>query len=144
MTTRRRRLLVLNQEFAGEWSRFLSPNPGADQVLARTLGRELLPFWAQARKSVVLTDIDLMAESDVAGNFDVKLTVPGHAEESLALQPVAALGNHHGLHNAGYSANQALFGDWALKIRKAGAPDWRSLKPDDIRHAYLLLTFRAT
>lgn len=54
------RLLVLNDDFASEWHRFLHPDPGTDQTLRFTLAREHAPFYARGKPNIHLTAVNLI------------------------------------------------------------------------------------
>jgi peptidoglycan hydrolase-like protein with peptidoglycan-binding domain len=136
------RLFVLNHEFGSAWQRFLNPNEGADQVLTFTLEREHLPFYARGKTNIHLTRVDLIVESPETGNFDVKLKVPGAATASdEVMAPEATFGDRQHL---GFAASTALLGEWQMQIKKATDGDFKSLKPEDIRNAYLVLGFKTS
>jgi hypothetical protein len=137
------RLLVLNHEFGSAWHRFLHPDGGTDQTLSFTLGHEHLPFYARG-KNITLTKVDLIVESPETGSFAVKLKVPGAAAASdEAMDPDAAYGGRQHLAKAfPNAANAPLLGEWQIQIRKAADTDFRSLEPEDVRNAYLVLGFK--
>jgi len=139
-----RRLLVLNHEFGTAWQRFLHPDEGADQTLSFTLGREHLPFYARG-KNINLTKVDLIVESPETGSFAVKLKVPGAAAASDgAMNPDPAYGGRQHLAKSGFAANAPLLGDWQIQIKKAADADFKSLEPDDVQNAYLVLGFKTS
>jgi hypothetical protein len=137
------RLLVLNQDFATEWHRFLKAAPGTDQVLAVKLGREHLPFYARGKTNIKLKHVDLIAESTATVDFDVKLTVPGGTTSDETLATCPSYGRHYFGHG-GFAPATDVLGDWTLQIRLQGAADWRSLAADTNRNIYLVLGFQAT
>lgn len=137
------RLMVLNQEFSTEWHRFLHPDDGADQTLSFTLGREHLPFYARGKTTINLTKVDLIVESMDAGNFAVKLKIPGAAAASdEALDVDAVYGGRQHLAKGGFAANAPLLGQWQFQIKKAAAANFKLLKPEDVQNAYLVLGFK--
>ncbi|WP_308636277.1 Tc toxin subunit A-related protein [Paenibacillus silvisoli] len=140
------RLFVLNHEMATAWQRFLHPTEdGGDQTLTIALGQEHLPFYARGKANINLTKVDLVVESRIVGNFELKLHVPGAAAAFDALmEPDAAYGNRQHLSKSGFAANAPLLGEWKFQLRKEGAADFKSLKPEDIRNAYLILGFKTS
>ena len=138
------RLLVLNQEFSTAWHRFLHPEGGTDQILSFTLGLEHLPFYARG-KNIALTKVDLIVESPETGSFDVKLKVPGAATASdETLDPKPAYGGRQHLAKSSFAANAPLLGEWQIQIKKAADGDFKSLEPEDVQNAYLVLGFKTS
>ncbi len=139
------RLLALNRELSTEWHRFLHPDGGADQTLSFTLGLEHLPFYARGKTHINLTTVDLIVESPETGSFDVALKVPGAATASDgALDPNPAYGNRQHLARSGFPAIAPLLGQWEIKIRKSADETFRSLRPEDIQNAYMVLGFKTS
>lgn len=138
------RLLDLKSEFASEWYRFLSPGPGVDQVLTLTIGPEHLPFYARSR-TVALSAIDLFVASSHGGSFDAVIQGPGvaAAPPSDSVAPDPAYGNVHHLAKS-FPVPAALLGSWTILLKKDAAGDFRSLAPDDLADAYLILRFTAS
>jgi hypothetical protein len=136
------RLFVLDEEFASEWQRFLTPPPNTDQELTITLERRHLPFRARAATNVKITRLDLVAESDVAGSYDVNLKFAGPSPATD--QVMTRLGGPNEAHHLivdPVTPPANLLGPLTLKIRRTGAADFRSLPVDDLREVYLLLAF---
>lgn len=140
------RLFVLNHEMATAWQRFLHPTEeGGDQTLTIALGQEHLPFYARGKTNINLTKVDLVVESSISGNFELKLQVPGAVQESDGLiEPDTIYGNRQHFGKSGFAANAPLLGEWKFQLRKEGAADFKSLKPEDIRNAYLILGFKTS
>ncbi len=136
------RLFDLKSEFASEWFRFLTPGPGADQVLAFTIGREHLPFYARAR-NVTLSGLDLFVASPIAGSFDLAVRSPGAAAQppAVKLDPDPTLDGVHHRHVAFNNAD--LLGDWTIQLRDEAAADFRSLVAENVGAAYLVVRFDA-
>jgi hypothetical protein len=136
-------LLVLNHQFGSAWQRFLHPNEGAEQLLAFTLGREHLPFYAQNPAiTITLTGLDLIVESPETGAFDVKLTTPGATASDEIMDSEDAFGGRQHLGKTSFTPSAHLLGDWVIQIKKAADGDFKSLKPEDIRNAYLVVGFK--
>ena len=136
------RLFVLNHEFGSEWQRFLSPQPNTDQVLAFTLEKKHLPFRARAATNVKITRLELVVESTYANSFVAELTLPGQAP--LVNQPLTRIGGAgtpHKLPIDPVAPPVNLLGQVPVKIRRDTAADFRSLAPDDIAEAYLVVAF---
>ncbi|MDB4897522.1 MAG: hypothetical protein JWN15_3784, partial [Firmicutes bacterium] len=143
------RLLVLNHEFGTAWQRFLHPAGGGDQTLSFTLGLEHLPFYARGKTAINLTKVDLIVESKAAGSFDVQLTVPGGGAASAEVMapdagPNPAYGGRQHLSKSGFAANVPLLGDWQFQIKKAGVAGFKTLAPEEIQNAYLVLGFKTS
>ncbi|MER9970252.1 neuraminidase-like domain-containing protein [Mesorhizobium sp. M0060] len=139
-------IMVLNREFAGAWQRLLFPNAGQDQQFVFTLAPENLPFLARARaalsgKSLKATRIDIVAETAHTGGFDVKLEPPGDgAATDEAMPKDAAFDGAPHLQKV-FAPAKTLFGDWKMAIKKDNAADFKSLKAEDIRNAYLIVHY---
>ncbi|MBE3200237.1 MULTISPECIES: Tc toxin subunit A-related protein [Parafrankia] len=139
------RLIVLDQELPREWQRFLSPGTDTDQVLTFTLDRRYLPFVFRSATNLRLTRLDLIVESEVTGPFEVQLMVPGGAGASTeTLAPDLAMRGAHHLVKTAFNPPTSPLGTWTMKIRRSGAPDFRSLSPDDLREAYLVVGFTSS
>jgi hypothetical protein len=138
------RMLVLNQEFSSEWYRFLHPDAGQDQTLTFTLGREHMPFYIRGKTNINLTKVDLIVEGAAGVSFSVKLTPPGGAESTEAMDPDVAYGGHQHMAKSGFAQSAQLLGNWQLKIQKVGAANFTSLLPADLKNAYLVLGFKTS
>ncbi|HZD00263.1 MAG TPA: neuraminidase-like domain-containing protein [Actinomycetes bacterium] len=136
------RLLVLNREFSTEWQRFLMPTADTDQQLTFTLERNHLPFYARNAATIRLSRIDLIAESTHTGAFDVQLQLPGATSATNETMPRdAGLGQVHHLVKDPVVPPRDVLGAWSMKIKKDSAGDFRSLAPNDLREAYLVIAF---
>ena len=141
------RMLVLNQEFSTEWHRFLHSEAGQDQTLSFKLGLEHVPFYARAKANINLTKVDLIAEGSSGVSYGVELIPPGGPKSPAtdnAMNPDPAYGGRQSMTKGGFAQQALLLGDWQLKIKRTGAADFRSLPPDDLRNAYLVLGFKAS
>jgi hypothetical protein len=68
--------------------------------------------------------------------------VPGAAATSNeVLAPDPAMRGAHHLVKTVFNPPTSPLGTWSIKVRHAGAADFRSLTPDDLREAYLVLAF---
>lgn len=136
------RLFALTHEFATEWHRFLTPAAGNDQQLTFTLDRNHLPFYARNAAILRLSRIDLIADSEHAGAFDVQLQLPGPNVPSVETMPRdAGLSQVHHLLKQPVVPPANALGTWSIKIKKDDADDFRSLSRDDLRQAYLIIAF---
>jgi hypothetical protein len=141
------RLLDLKSEFASEWYRFLSPGAGADQVLAFSIGREHLPFYARTR-TVTLSGVDLFLDSGHAGTFDVSIRQPGAPAPGPG-GPVTETVDHDSLYDdvhhiaKTYPTGTALLGAWTVLLKKDTVANFKGLTVEDVANAYLILRFNA-
>jgi peptidoglycan hydrolase-like protein with peptidoglycan-binding domain len=141
------RLFVLEIEFSGGWYRFLHPDEGTDQVLSLEVGVDQLPFSMRrlARtKTLNVSRIDLIVDSTHAGSFDVRVVRPGAgpgADQTMPKDPVFGGLHHLGV---GFAPGSRLLGQWQLQLKRDADADFRSLQPDVISHAYLLVQFSAS
>ncbi len=72
----------------------------------------------------------------------MQLTVPGAAAASTeVLAPDPAMRGAHHLVKTAFNPPASPLGTWSMRIRRTGAADFRSLTPDDLREAYLVLAF---
>jgi hypothetical protein len=136
------RLFVLNREFASEWQRFLTPPPNSDQALMVTLERKHLPFRARGASNVKITRLDLIVASDFADSYDVNLKFagPSPATDQVMTRLGGADQAHHLIVDP-VTPPANLLGPLTMKIRRTGAPDFRSLPADDLKEAYLIVAF---
>ncbi len=134
-------LLDLKRSFGSEWQQFLHPAGGADQSLGFSLGYEHFPFFAY-NKTVRMSGFDLLIESPHGTSLDIGLTPPGSPAPAPteAAGPDPAFGNVHHVAKVGVADTIGL---WQLRIKKdtAAAGDFRSLAPDDVQNAYLVLHY---
>jgi peptidoglycan hydrolase-like protein with peptidoglycan-binding domain len=138
------RLFVLNHEFGTEWQRFIAPPANTDQELTFTLERNHLPFYARNATTIRLSRIDLIVDSDHPSAFDVELKLPGAAAASNETMPPDPAPSHaHHLIKDPVAPPTEVLGTWSVKIKKdtAAAGDFRSLTRDDLREAYLIVSF---
>jgi hypothetical protein len=86
--------------------------------------------------------LDLIAESDHAGAFDVELQLPAGAVTDELMQKSAAFGNLHVMSKVVAAAQVVPFvGDYRFRLKKDAAADFTALQEDDIRHIYLVIQF---
>lgn len=138
-------MFVLNQEFSGQWYRFLHPEAGQDQAMLFTLGLEQIPFYARGKTNINLTGVSLIAEGAKGTNYNVELTPPaGPKLDNNALNPDPAYGGRQSMVKGGFAPQAKVLGDWQLKIQRAGAADFKSLPAEDLRNAYLVLGFKTS
>lgn len=144
------RMFVLNQEFSGEWYRFLQPEVGQDQTLMFKLGTEHLPFYTRGKKNINLTEVTLVVEgaekADGTGvNYIVELTPPGGpALPNIPMDPDPVYSGRQSLAKDGFAQQAPLLGEWKFRIQRTGAVDFKSLPSDDLKNAYLVLGFKTS
>jgi len=137
-------LFVLEEQFGTAWHRMLFPDGELDQELAFALTTEHLPFWAKVRAAsepVKVTAADLILDTVHTDAFTVSWQLPG--QMSAAEVPGA---NDPGFGGAPHSAvapvpAPSMLGEWRMRLKRAVAADYRSLLPEDVRRAYLLVQF---
>lgn len=143
------RLFMLKHEFSDAWHRFLHPVGNADQVFDITLTREHLPFFLRGKKTITLSKLDLVIEGGVdnagAGlRYVVNITPPGGpALPDNPLNPDPSYGGRQSASKAGFAPNAALLGSWSFTIKRDTSADFKSLSPEEIRNANLVLAFSA-
>ena len=135
------RHLVLNQEFSTAWHRFMHPAGEGEQVLKFTLKKDHLPFYARNKHAIHLTHAFLLVDGVASGSYEVKMTVPGGAAHEEMMAPDPAYGDLPTMKKSDFATETPVLGDWQLQIRQAAHSDYRSLSPDDIQHAYLIVGF---
>lgn len=136
------RFFVLNHEFGSEWHRFLHPEADSDQILAFTLRAEHLPFYARHPKD--LSALDLIVDSAHNGSFDVKLQLPGAdspLDEPLTADPDPGLGGAHHMQKGNIPPMTPVLGEWKIQLKKDTDPTFRSLQPEDVQNAYLVIGY---
>ena len=143
------KLFPLHQEFSGEWYRFLHPEVGQDQVLRFKLGTEHLPFYARGKKNISLTKVTLVVEGAKADgkgiDYLVELTPPGGpALSNISMNPDPVYGGRQSLAKDDFAEQAPVLGDWKFRIQRKGAAEFKSLPPDDLKNAYLVLGFKAS
>jgi hypothetical protein len=138
------RLFALNQEFSGEWYRFLHPAGGQDQTLSFKLELAHAPFYARGKTNINLTRVDLIVEGAAGVSYSVELTPPGGPASVNAMDPEANFGGRQRMARSGFAQQALLLGDWQLKIQRAGAADFKALAADELKSAYLVLGFKTS
>lgn len=138
------RLLVLNQEFGGEWHRFFHPDTGQDQVLTFNLGLEHLPFYARSKRNINLAKVELIVEGATGISYVVRLIPPGGSESDNPMNPDPNYGGRQSMAKGDFSPSALLIGTWQLKIRRDTVADFRSLPNEELKIAYLVLGFKTS
>ncbi|MQM27341.1 Tc toxin subunit A-related protein [Glycomyces albidus] len=137
-------LFALEEQFGTAWHRMLHPDEGDDQELVFTLAPEHLPFWARVRaasRPVKVTAADLVLDTVHTDAFTVRWQLPG--QPSAAESPGANDPGFGGAPHAAVAPVPAppMLGQWRMGLKRAAAADYRSLLPEDVRRAYLLVRF---
>ncbi|HEY2714688.1 MAG TPA: neuraminidase-like domain-containing protein [Solirubrobacterales bacterium] len=144
------RMLSARHDFAAEWTRFLNPPPGEDQVMMLATPPERFPFFT-AGLEIGVGAVDAIVRGADGAAYELVLTPPGGAAKTvtvspdplldgtahlpIALSPAAALGS------APSPAGEEPPA-WTLKLRKSGAGDFRSLTADDVEDLILVLSYQ--
>lgn len=139
------RMFVLNQEFSSQWHRFLRPEAGQDQRMLFTLGLEHLPFYVRGKTNINLSGVSLIVEGAEGMSYSVELTPPaGPRSDNNALSPDPTYGGRQSMVKDGFGPQATILGDWLLKVQRAGAANFKSLPPEDIQNAFLVLGFKTS
>jgi Tc toxin complex TcA C-terminal TcB-binding domain/Neuraminidase-like domain/Putative peptidoglycan binding domain len=146
------RLFSARRDFAANWEMFLSPAPGADQVLTLPLPPERFPFYTNGL-DIQADGIDVIATAGTTSTYDLELTTPGGTVRPATLTPEPALGGAHHAHlaltpalNLGRAPTPVSTtpSTFSLKLRQSGTGDWRSLNPSDVNDILLVLSYHVT
>jgi hypothetical protein len=138
------RLLALNQEFSGEWYRFLHPESGQDQTLSFKFESAHVPFYARGKANINLTKVDLVVEGRSGISYSVELIPPGGPTSVNPMNPDPNFGGRQSMSRSGFAPQALLMGNWQLKIQRVGSADFKSLPVDDLKNAYLVLGFKTS
>jgi peptidoglycan hydrolase-like protein with peptidoglycan-binding domain len=137
-------LFVLEEQFGTAWHQMLFPGEDADQELVFDLSAEHLPYWARVRAAtqpVKVAAADLVLDTVHTDPFAVQWRLPGQPAATEVPAPLdPAFGNAPHSPLAPMPA-PSMLGQWKLRLKRAAAPDYRSLLPEDVRRAYLLVRF---
>ncbi|MFB4268328.1 neuraminidase-like domain-containing protein [Nonomuraea sp. GTA35] len=131
------RVLDLKRDFPDEFYRFLHPAAG-DQVMDLGDLAERLPFFTRAFTTKKIRTVEVAARMHDAQPYEASLAPLG-----AELLPLAAHPAYQGLHRAAkdLTGNEAPLTGWTLKVRRAGAADFRSLPADAIRELFLIVNY---
>jgi hypothetical protein len=89
--------------------------------------------------------VTLVVEGAEGISYSVELTPPaGPVSGNNDLNPDPVYAGRQSMAKGGFAAQAKVLGDWRLKIQRAGAADFKSLSPEDIRNAYLVLGFKTS
>jgi hypothetical protein len=147
-------LLDLQHAFPSEWHRFLHPaGAGDEQVLRVELTPEHFPFFTRG-STVNVTRIQLVGELSEAGAYDV-IVEPPQPGAPLTFTRSSPAGPFGEVHHLAFPAPDPVtgvppdlpaaagrLGEWTLRLRRAGAPDFASLDPDEVTQLHVLLHYR--
>ena len=74
-------------------------------------------------------------------NYEVAVTRPGAAAQNATSTTASGFGPAPVVTLSGFPPGAPLLGEWRMVLRRVGAGDFRSLPPDEVRAAWLLLRF---
>jgi hypothetical protein len=146
------RLFSARHDFAAEWTRFLNPPPGKDQVLTLETPPERFPFFTSGLDiKAGAIDVVVRGPDDVA--YDLVLTPPGGTAKAVTVNLDPLLEDT--AHLATTLSPPAHIGraptpadseppTWTIKLKKSGAADFRSLKATDIEDLIVVLSYQVT
>ncbi|MEU1054332.1 neuraminidase-like domain-containing protein [Streptomyces sp. NPDC005876] len=137
------RVLDLRREYPDAWYRFLRP-PGADDDQRLDLGdlTGRLPFFTRGFASRKARGIEVVVHpADPSHTFEAQLTPLG--TDPADLLQVVPDPSFQGLHRGArdLTGGEADLDDWTLKLRRTGAPDFRSLPADAVTEVFLIVNY---
>lgn len=144
------RLFSARHDFAAEWTRFLNPAPGKDQVLRLETPPERFPFFTSGL-DIKAGAIDVIVRGADGQAYEAVLTPPKGTAKTLAVNPDPTL--EETAHTATTLSPAAPIGKaptptdadppaWTIKLRKSGAADFRSLKAADVEDLLIVLSYQ--
>jgi Tc toxin complex TcA C-terminal TcB-binding domain/Neuraminidase-like domain/Putative peptidoglycan binding domain/Salmonella virulence plasmid 28.1kDa A protein len=143
------KLVSPKQELASQWHAFLHPAVGDDQRLAFDLAPDRFPFFSHGL-DLKVTGIDIYAKLADAGDYSLAIGRPGAPDEVVTLEADDELGgvHHWGRHplapKSGLGRAPATAPhEFSLKIKRAGAADFRSLAPDEVADLSIVFQYEA-
>jgi hypothetical protein len=142
------RLFSARHDNATEWARFLSPAPGADQVLTIQTPPERFPFFTRGM-GLQATAIDVVAKTANAASYDLVLTPPG------AAAPLASIAQTGGVKHWSPSLSKVNLGrapspaaatpaTWTMKVKKTADKDFRSLQASELEDLAVIVSYTVT
>ncbi|GLY94446.1 neuraminidase-like domain-containing protein [Actinoplanes sp. NBRC 103695] len=132
------RVFDLVNEYRDEFHRFLHPaRPTDEQVLLLGDLSGRLPWFTHAFTTKKVRAVEVAARMADGATYEVVLEPLAAA---LNLAPDTA---YRGLHRTAKDLNgsEAPITGWTLKLRKAGAADFRSLPPDAVTELFLIIAY---
>ena len=90
------RMFSARHDYGSNWSRFLNPGAGNDQVLTLDIGTERFPFFTSGM-DIKISGIDVLANTADSSDFTLVITPPGGtSDQSATFSADATLnGVHH-------------------------------------------------
>ncbi|MGY1582266.1 Tc toxin subunit A-related protein [Streptomyces sp. MN13] len=138
------RVIDLRREYPDAWHRFLHPaSPADDQQFTLGALEDRLPFYTRgAAGGLKARGIEVVARAkDSAASFQAMLSPVG--SDPADLIAVAADPYYQGLHRGvkDLTGSEVGLRDWTLKLRRTGAADYRSLRPDAVEELFLVVNY---
>ncbi|MEU6354956.1 hypothetical protein ABZ896_37540, partial [Streptomyces sp. NPDC047072] len=138
------RVLDLRREFPDAWYRFLRPSgTGDDQRLDLGDLTARLPFFTRGFTSHKARGVEIVVHpADPARRYEAQLSPLGTEPEDLL--PIGPDPMFEGLHRGtrDLTGTEADLDDtWTLRLRRAGATDFRSLAVDEVTEAFLIISY---
>jgi hypothetical protein len=136
------RVLDLKREFPDEFYRFLHPaNPADDQSMELGDLAERLPWFTRSFTTRKVRAVEVAARMKDTATYEVSLSLLGtEPGDLLTLAPDTT---YRGMHRAAkdLTGNEVAMTGWTLKMRRAGAANFRSLPADAIDELFLILNY---
>jgi hypothetical protein len=131
------RMFSARQEFSTAWHKFMNPPAGQDHLLALDISKERFPFLTDG-KTIKTKKVELLARIDNASAYEIFVTGPVGAEQSLRLTRDEMIGN---LHHGGPANFQVT-----IERRNESTPsltEWRLRMPNTagLKDLFLLISY---
>ncbi|HKR05221.1 MAG TPA: hypothetical protein VJY62_11370, partial [Bacteroidia bacterium] len=146
LPTKGARLFSVKHDFSSEWHKFLSPQPG-DQELILNLKSEHYPFFTRNRDQFIINKISIIIEGRAGleeTDYECDVISDGNSPSACSgTIPYNTTDTHFA--SADFillTGPTPAIAPWSFKIKKSGDPDWDSLLPDDLKNVYLILSFQ--
>lgn len=136
------RVVDLKREYPDAWYRFLHPgNPADDQQIVLHDLPDRLPYFTRAFTAKKARKIEVVARMKDTAAYKAMLSPLGSAPADLLdLVPDPV---YQGLHRAAkdLTGSETELAPWTLKLRAAGAADYKSLSPDAVEELFLVINY---
>jgi hypothetical protein len=136
------RVLDLKREFPDAFYRFLHPaNQTEDQSLELGDLTEQLPWFTRNFTTRKARGLEVAARMKDGANYEVTLSPLGAEPGDLLTLPPDT--TYQGLHRVAkdLTGSEVEMTGWTLKMRRAGAADFRSLPADAIDELFLIVNY---
>jgi hypothetical protein len=147
------RMFSARHDYGSNWSRFLNPGAGNDQVLTLDMGTERFPFFTSGM-DIKIGGIDVLANTADSSDFTLVITPPGGVTNSVTFRADATLNGVHHWSNTALAPKIDLGRTptppggtpptWTIKMKKNSAADFRSLTAVDLDDLVLIVAYQVS